>query len=532
LLPRFDLEAALPVVGRICRLLHGVPLALELAASQLRNSSCQAIAEAINRNLDILTVSFPDIPSRHRSLRAAFNWSWDYLSQSQQDTMARLTIFHGGFTEDAALAVAGASPRIIGGLVDKSFLRVAPSGRHSMHELIRQYSAERHFQLQIMDEAREQHLSYYLVLAEQAEAEFQGPKQAPWLSRLEIEYLNIAAALRFAVREGKWERAARLAGAMGWFWAIRGYLGEGSSWLDKLMTLGEEIPNPLRAKIQMASGWLAFEGGHYEQARRMYEASLNGWRETEELRPIADLLNRLGHTVQQQGDFTNAEIYCQESMRVYEQLGDLHGIALSLNRLGHIAQLQGDFARAATLVEESLMHRRELDDKRGMASCLNALGELARVQGDLDGADGRYRECLALCQELGDKRCVAGVSHNLGHMRQQQGDYENAQALFGEALLLYQEMEHEEGVALTLGGLAGVAEANGTAVRAAQLLGAAEAFLQTAGLARTPADQRDWERILAETRGQLDEEMFAAAWEAGRVLSLQEAVALALESVQ
>jgi predicted ATPase len=244
-----------PVIVRICKLVDGMPLAVELAATWVRTLTCAEIADEIERSLDFLSVSARDIPPRHRSMRAVFDHSWELLSDDERRALARLSVFRGGFGREAAEEVGGASLTMLAGLVAKSLVRRPESGRYDLHELIRQYAA-----LYLEADpaanaaARQQHYAFYLVLAEGAGAQLKGSVQLEWLRRLEQEHDNFRAALAWSLAGGQNDSALRLAGALRFFWGMRGYFDEGHTWLIKALQQTPEKSSEASARARALEG--------------------------------------------------------------------------------------------------------------------------------------------------------------------------------------------------------------------------------------------------------------------------------------
>jgi tetratricopeptide (TPR) repeat protein len=196
---------------------------------------------------------------------------------------------------------------------------------------------------------------------------------------------------------------------------------------------------------------------------------------------------------------------------------------------------QRDYGRTEALYKEGLALARELGYKNGIAALLNSLGEMARFQGDYKRAAALYEESLTLFRELGGRVQIAMMLHNLGYVVLRQGDGRQAAALFEESLALYQALKRKHGVTECLIGMAGVAAAGGqpaTARRAARLFGAAEELLEATGGGLAAADQAEHDRYVALTREQLDESAFGAAWAEGRAMTMEQAVAYALEGAR
>ena len=558
-------------VVRICQLMEGMPLGIELAAAWVGERSCREIAQTIERNLGFLAASFRDMPPRHRSMRAAFDHSWHLLSEEEQRVFRRLSVFRGGFQDAAAVQVTGASHRLLASLADKSLLRRLPSGRYELHELLRRYGAERLQEAGEETPLHRRHLNYFVALAERAAPELEGPEQEAWLGRLEADHDNMRAALEWSTAGGEAEVGLRLAAALWRFWEVRGHLREGCRWLEELLAKAEpERTSPsVRARALRGAGRLLQCQGEYERATALYQESLALLRELGDKRGIAHTLNNLGLVAWHQGNYSEAIAAYEESLALKRQLGDKRGIAsslgnlaivtwyqgdyeraralyteslalfreledkkniaISLRNLGALAREQGEYEQAAALLEESLALFRELGSRRGIASSLGLLGYVARHQGGYERATALWEECLTLFRELGDKRSVAITLANLGSVASAQGEHGRAEGLYRESLALQREVGEKRDIAECLEGLAGVAGQQGQVERAARLFGAAEALREEVGAPLPPADRARYERHVAALRLKLNREDFERAWAQGREMPLEQAVTYALD---
>jgi tetratricopeptide (TPR) repeat protein len=399
-----------------------------------------------------------------------------------------------------------------------------------MHELLRQYGQEKLREPGELEQAQGRHLAYYLALAEVAEPQLWGGEQVAWFNRLEAEQDNLRAALSWSLTgrpaaKRHIEAGVRLAGALWMFWYIRGYLAEGRRWLEQ--AVGQTLPGLALAKALCGAGTLAWQQGDYNVAQPYFEKSVALWRAAGPAGQagLAEVLHMFGHLTFDQGEYVQAAALFAESLALYQELGDpVKGLPL-IGDLGLVAYHQGDYATARARFEESLKLHREQGIKEGSAEQLNRLGELARLAGDYRQAAVFYEESLELCRELRDKGGVASALHKLGYVARFQGDLPRALRLFGESLVLQRELGNKQGIAECLAGLAGVA---GQAEQAARLFGAAEALLEAIGAPLAPADRVEWERDVAAIRVQLEPTVFDAAWQAGRRLGPEQAMAAAL----
>jgi predicted ATPase/class 3 adenylate cyclase len=488
-------------VAQICTRLDGIPLAIELAAARVGLLSPEQIAAGLDDRFRLLTGGSRTALPRQQTLRALVDWSYELLDERERLAFARLSVFAGGFGLDAAEAVCGAGgvlPEEVLGLlaqlVDKSLVIGEERGtevRYRMLDTVRQYAQDR---LAASGEAaavRRRHRDFYAGLVERAEPELSGPDQPAWLDRLESEHDNLRAALEWsASRPDGAEPGLRQAAAMWRFWLLRGHWTEG------------------RARLEAA---LAQPGDASALAR-------------------AGALDAAGVLAGYQDDVTAARSLYEEALAIFTGLDDRRGVATVLNHLGIAAHLAGDYAGAGPIYRESLALWRSLGDKHYVARVLNNLGEVAQLEGDHETARALYEEALAVGRELGDRRDIATWLANLGMIARAQKEFERAAALHAEALELRRELTDKWGIVDSLEGLAGVAAERGDHERAARLFGAAEALRGEIGFPLTPSLRADYDRLVALVRDGLGAAGFSAAWEVGRAMRMEAAVAFALEA--
>jgi predicted ATPase/DNA-binding SARP family transcriptional activator len=472
-------------VVEVCRLVRGLPLGIVLAAAWVRYYSLARIARSIRDNLDFLSSAARDAAPQHSSLRAVFNHSWNLLAEEEQRVFRQLAVFRGGWEEEAAERVVGASIHSLVSLVDKSLLRRDAGGRFEIHEVLRQYATEKLDERPAeQDAVRRRHAEYYLDLAQLAKAELQGTEQVKWLARLDQEHDNLRAVLKWAVDTGDADLGVQLGGALWRFWYVRGYNSEGRAHLAAVLALppsppratpdepGAHLPataTPARTAESIrgrtgalnGAGVLASVQGEHGKARLLYEESLALSRELGDKQGIAASLNNLGIMAYQLGDAEAGRAMHEESLAVRREFGDTQGVAASLNNLGIIAQAQGDYPLAQVRHEEALALRRELGDTLGIASSLGNLGVIAQEQGEYAAARVLFEESLAIRREVGDKTGMAELFSNLGVVARQQGDYAAAQALYEQCLTLSREAGYTWSIALVLSNLGVVAQDRG-----------------------------------------------------------------------
>ena len=547
--PAFALARHLPAVISICQQVEGMPLALELAASWLRVMPADQIAARLvaqlASSLDFLTTPLRNVPERHSSLRAVFDGSWILLSEVERTVLMGLSIFRGGFDLAAAESVVEASLPILASLIDKSLMRVSAAGRYDLHELLRQYSAEKLAASGEAASTARRHLTHFLSLAERAEAEIYGPQQSPWFDRLEDEYGNLHAALAWSLRNldsGEGERGLCLAAALGWFWQLRMYLREGSQWFERLLNADSRVINApvsgsasVRAKALHRASEIETQLNQSARAQALAEESLAVARTVGDTWNTAWALAAIGlwgkHGLMQIAPLEEALTLFRG---LHDGAGDGWGISHTLRRLSLFLERAGDFGRAADLAEEALALARAAQDKSAMAWSLYALGLAKwRMPWRPDNNRGRavilFEESLPLFRDIRDVSGLAIALDLLGALVLMQGENVQARLHFEENLRLMLERKWTPPLthANSLVGVLALAWQRAEYAKAARLLAAFEDRLD---MAQVDSATFLLGARLAEIRSQCRDRQFAAAWAEGRVITLEQAVALALRS--
>ncbi|MFY9580796.1 MAG: BTAD domain-containing putative transcriptional regulator [Gaiellaceae bacterium] len=479
-------------VGELCERLEGLPLAIELAAARTRLLSPAAMLNRLDRRLDLLAAGPRDVPGRHRALRLTLDWSFELLTPAQQRVFARLAVFVGGCALDAAAAVCGVGDASVlddlSPVVEESLVRQVGESRFAMLETVREYAAERLRALGEDDDARAVHSRYFLGLAEDAHQALGGPQQAEWLGRLELEHDNLRAAQTYARERGDSETSLRLCASLWRFWQIHGHLEEGRRALENALASDPGGDSLLRARALNGAGVLAGEQGDFEAAASFFETALE----------------------------------------LVRGLGDHERTANVLVNLGNLALFDRDFERARRLYEDSIEHA-ALGGSSGVeAIARENLGLVALDQGDLDHAVELLEESTKLAAEAGDDRGRSSSTRALAAALLEGGETERARDHLGEGLDLARRLGELNGIAYCLDTFAGLAAAARDAERAAQLFGAADAVRSSIGALRPPDQQPLYERWVASTLTQLETAVYAACYESGRALSLDDACELAL----
>lgn len=479
-----------PFVVRVCQLVEGMPLGIEIAATWVRALSCQQIAEAIERDAGLLSTPQRDAPQRHRSLRAVFDHSWRLLSEDERRVFNRLSVFRGSFGVEAAEAVAGTCLSLLSALVDKSMLRGTGTGRYQMHRLLRQYAQERLDEVpQARAAVQDSHCSYYAAFLDQRVPQLKGEGQREALEAIGQEIENVRAGWGWAMAHGKFEEIARSVPGLRLFYDVRGWFQEAEAafgrvverWIESADTLQQEEAYALLGKALAGQGWFRFRLALYREAKERLEQSLFVFRQLGRRREVADVLNRLGQVARMTGDVQEARALCQESQVLFLQADDPEGVADACNNLGAIAHELGEYAVAQDHYQGGLVLHREMGDAAGVARSLYNLGKLAYVQGRYAKARSLGQEGLAFYREVGDKRGLAYTLDGLGAVAVALGEYEQADQVFRESLEICKAIGYQWGIIRGLNSLGDVRRMQGALAQSERLLEESLALCQETG---------------------------------------------------
>jgi predicted ATPase/class 3 adenylate cyclase/ATP/maltotriose-dependent transcriptional regulator MalT len=539
--PRFQItDENAPAVAAICARLEGLPLAIELAAARTKLLPPDALLARLRESLDLLSGVAHDMPERHRTLRAAVRWSYDNLEPSEQRLFARLAVFVGGCTVEAAEAACGADEKsptaVLDGLealAGNSLLRRDErpgEPRFLMLETIRELARERLDESGEADAVRERHARYYAGLAESAFRELSGPRQDAWLDRLDSELDNLRAAVLWSIEQPSPEAALRILGSTVRFWEARARFEEVREWLDAALPRSEGIDPLVRARAARLAGRLDLFQSDFERAIPFYELALELFAQAGDDEGHVLSLTELAWMTIMRGDLERGRAMCEEGFAAAGRLGDRGLVGNALNNLGVALGEAGDAARASELFAEALAARREVGDRRGETIALSNLGVSQLREGKYAPAQETLLEAVELTRSFGDPIPLAYAIGMLGWARLLGGEEEEAEELFRESLRMRLETGEKRFTADNLEGLAAVAAAQDRPRRAARLFGAADALLSSIGAELTPADREVQEPFVERARRALGEQEWESAFASGRELPLDRAVEVALAS--
>jgi len=482
-------------VVRISQLVGGLPLGIELASAWLRTLSCKEIAQEIEKSIDFLVTTLRDVPERHRSLKAVFEYSWKLLSDEEKETLRKLAVFHGGFSRQAADKVARVSLPVLSSLVDKSLLRRISSGRYEMLEVLRQYATQK------LAEAGEekaiverQHALYFSDFMNEREANLVDIKQDLVLHEITEDMRNIKAAWYYIIENGDIKQLEKLLVAFVAYFDIQGWYQEAKDELESAQEMIRSVDPAYeksviyniataryagifyrlgsfdQAQEYLEKSLVAFRKsgikneisfalnclgninnvlGRYEKAKELYEECLEISKELDTKKGLLGSYNNLGVIYYNQKKYDEAREHFDESQKISERYNYDHGIAMAAANKGLIAHALGDYDEAKRMLLKSLEIDRKLGTKIGTANSLHNLGLIYKSAGDDRQAKDFYEEAMAIRREIGDRMGIAISLNNLGNLSHHIGEYEKGIAYHEESLALRKEIGDTIGQAMS-----------------------------------------------------------------------------------
>ena len=472
--PGFDAEPER--VGEICRRLDGIPLAIELAAARVRVLGVDGLLRRLDSRLELLTGGARDLPERQRTLQATIAWSHDLLSEAEGDLFARLAVFAGGWTLDAAEHVCGADLDVLAALVDRSLVRTADE-RFSMFETIREFALARLADREDADAVHQAHARYYMALVRDAAPGLYGADQPARLEQLSTEYENLRSALTWcSAAADRTAGGLAIASDLGLYWFVRGLYQEGLRWLDPLLEATSAERTPDRAGALWSAGLLATMFGDDTAAPRRLRECVVLAREIGDESRLARSYDVLGLLAFFGDEPREARRLLEQSIAVARQANDAWCLADALGTVASIYPLLGDFAAVRSAAPESLAIARRNDDLQGVRMALFAealawyrLGNLAAVRRDATAG-------LAICREIGDRWFVSYFLWLLSLEATARGDREHACELALESLERARDLAAPLLLVCALEALAAVRWDAGDLERAEGLLDEADAL--------------------------------------------------------
>jgi predicted ATPase/DNA-binding XRE family transcriptional regulator len=562
-------------VSQICRHLDGIPLAIELAAAKVGVLSPTQIAKQLGESLNLLISGSRTALPRHQTLRASMNWSWSLLTEAEQRLMRQLSVFAGGWTLEAAQSVCGGDVLdLLNSLATKSLIvtnqRTENDARYSFHEIIRQYAREKLAESGESEVVRGRHLDFFLAIALKFKHELHGSQALDCLRHINADHDNLREAMNWAGESGQAPSGLGLGTALHYYWLSYGYWALGRESLERLLACPEAAEHTAtRADALNLAGDLATQQGDLEAARDLLEESRTiglelgeagklslGWtcmligqtwmhqdsaraihefeqsflllREAGEPWRLAIAFLVRGWLAGNQGELVQAREWFSQSLAILQNMGDTWTSALPTQSLGWVFYCLGDYATAYDHLEKALAMFHIIGDKNDLVGALAPLGAIALLKGDTEQAILYFDECLAITREFMNKASIASGLCDLGVAVGHLGDVPRSAALLREGLELSQEIGNAYLIAACFTGLAGIQR---QPRRAAQILAAAHRTFEQSGQFIEPLYRVEYERAANKIHEVLDAQDFAKFSEEGQAMTIEQAVALALEPV-
>jgi predicted ATPase/DNA-binding CsgD family transcriptional regulator len=539
-------------VAKVCSKLEGIPLAIELAAARVGTLSLEQILERLEDSLELLTHGGRTASPRQRTIRGTLDWSHELLLEAERILFRRLSVFAGGWTLEASEVVVSDESmgedevvELLSGLVEKSLVIAEPSGeggsiRYRLLDPVRQYALEKLDESGESEDVKRAHAEHVLALAEEAEPQLIGPREAEYFGHLEEEIDNVRAALSWASEHGEAELGLRLAGSLMSFWSSKGHYGEGRGWLEAALSREGAASAVARAKALGAVGLLASQQGEHARAKEAAEEGLRLSKEAgiEHRRvpffpggtPATFFPNLMATVAMNEGDPERAMALGEEGLALGRRADAAQGIVFSLLILAIVATLRAEYERAEGFYAEGLSLARGLGSAYWRFLYLQNWGWTALLRGDPERATVLIEEAVELARERrrGFMGLLSRSLGNLGWAALLGGDLGRARAQFGENLVLSQELGDKGTLLMSLEGLACVAGAEGEAERSAMLFGAAESLQEALDYRLVPQERA----MLEPYRSSLRSRLGAATWEEavaeGGAMGMDRALAYAL----
>lgn len=544
--PKFFLsQKSGPVVAEICRQLDGLPLALELAATWLDSMSVEEILSELSNRLRLLQRGERGT-SRHQTMRAAIDWSYEFLNDERlKALLRRLAVFAGGWTREAAEYVCASEGIeeqdvfiLLTRLVRKSLIIAGDEGgktRYRMLKTIQEYGLEKLEAAGEMQLLIKKHSNWFVIeIAERAVREVTGAERGEWLKRLDVEYDNIRAVLQNNLSgRGDVEAALRLCGALHRFWLTRGYIREARSWAGKALDMDAGASKEARAQALRTAGYFfgqfTTSGSDSERGRAFYAESLDLLREVDDRVGLARTLTEYSFLLDRQGDYEEGINAAREARNIFKDVHDQLGFAAATHNVALCLLDLDDHVQAVPLFQESLRMGQGVGDKLLPALCLHNLAELSIHLNNIGEATRLLKECGSLFKELGHLPLIERTNILLGEVDRARGDYKGALARHKSALSTLQEISDMAGILTALEALACTEAVSGHSRRALQLAGWTSGVRDSIKLPLSPA-QKNWiDRYINQVADNLGEDTANEAHSEGRGMHLERILEFALK---
>jgi predicted ATPase/DNA-binding CsgD family transcriptional regulator len=468
--PQIALAGEAAAIGRICQLVEGMPLALELAATWTKSLRCDEIADQIQQNLDFLTSRLRNVPLRHHSMQAVFAYSWALLSAAERETLMRLSVFRSSFSAEAARRIAGASLHMLMSLVDKSLLRWESDGRYRFHELLRQYAEEKLAQApQSAHEVQEAHCAYFTNFLVQRQPAVHGEGQGEILAEIEMEIDNLRATWVWALRRKLAAAIIGMIGVMPYYYQIRSRYREGATAYEaavQAFDIDNATPEEKMALLLslVFLGWLRIRLGEFDAAELALRRCQALYAELD-IPPLpgygTDPETPLSLIYSMRGNLEEALTLIGQAQQCNTQQGHRLNLQLTHYVLCGIKLKQGMYAEARSHAQLAFAMAEAIGDRWFMANCLLEVGQVEEALGDDAAAQHYFQTSYTLRAALADGGGMAVALIHLGQIALRQQRFTQAQELYEQSRTIYAEINDRGGLAAALEGLGIVATTQG-----------------------------------------------------------------------
>ena len=533
------------LIAQICSRLDGIPLAIELAASRCRVFSPEQISRRLNDRFKLLTSGSRTALPRQQTLRALIDWSYELLSEDERALMRRLSIFAGGWTFEAAETICNNLDvfEYLPQLINKSLVNVDyddDEPRYHLLETIRQYAREKLLETGEGDGTRNRHFSYYLEMAETAMPEMlTWGRDLYWMKKLEIEYDNIRTAVDWGLSNDP-IAVMRLIRSLTYFYILTSYSSEGHRWgVDaleqvkslteggRILTTEEKI---YRARLIASMSIMSFTMGDAQTSAKEAEEAINLLRLLGDKWNLAlTLAFHIGGKLTS-GNIDEAKASVEEGLALVEELGDKYVIGSILTAASYIeAYVNRDFAKAEALSEKAGEHLKEHGSHWSYGIATYGFANLLRMENQFEKAREKLKIAMQTMQEIGSTRNVIMIKSDLAHILRYEGNYPEAITAYRETIKEWQRIGQRSAVAHQLECMAFIAKSLEQPERALRLLGAAEALRQRIEIDMSALERAEYEAEVVDLKANMDEKEFASFWAEGRFMTMEQAIAYAIE---
>jgi predicted ATPase/class 3 adenylate cyclase len=543
--PKFDLtEKNASSIAQICRRLDGIPLALELAAARVGVFSAEQIASRLDDRFKLLTGGSRTALPRQQTLRALIDWSYDILPKEECMLLRRLSVFAGGWVFEAAESLCSDLDvlNLLTQLVNKSLVTMDDEGdepRYRLLETIRQYARDKLLETGEAAEMRNRHLDYYVQLTETAETQLYGSLALDWVNRLEAEYDNLRAAIEWGM-DNNVMAVLRMAGALPNFWFRRGYENEGIKWIHEALEHVKTLPEvdgeaaqerlTIIAKSWQSVSFMAFSQGDMLNASVAAATCAGYARQLGDKSLLATVLTFEAASKMMSGRFNDVDAIMEEVLGIVDESNDQYAIGMAYGMFGTRMMMAGKYNdESRAMVAKGLAALKNNENRFGHTMVLFGMAMGSRFNGRFDEARAQFAPLVPIFHDMGDHHRSNMVRSEMAHMERLEGHHEKAIAMYRETILEWKRLGHRAAVANQLECFAFIAKSHEQPERAAKLFGAAEALREIINIQMTDMERTEYEREIADVKANLDEKIFMSLWAEGHAMTMEQAIALALE---